>query len=103
MSATSFGGSFGLVKSDDSRLKNLFVNQMKRVLIDGQLPFLKYLPFIPTPADEIKKIGDEVIERRRAWKGPPKKDLVQILLDANTDDPASYTKDHIRGEMQLFM
>jgi hypothetical protein len=103
MSATSFGGSFGLVKSDDSRLKNLFVNQMKRVLIDGQLPFLKYLPFIPTPGDEIKKIGDEVIERRRAWKGPPKKDLVQILLDANNDDPASYTKGHIREEMQLFM
>lgn len=107
MGATSFGGSFNLVESDDAKLKSMFMKRLQRVAIDAQFPFLKYLPFIPpSNAEEFKNIIDEIVAKRRKENrknGVTKKDLVQIFIDNNDADPVGFTEKHIREEMLLFM
>ena len=46
---------------------------------------------------------DGIISKRRAEKGPVKKDLVQIFLESHEADPVAFTHQHIREEMALFM
>jgi hypothetical protein len=104
MSATSFGGSFNLVKSNDSKVKDMFINQLKRRTIDIMFPFVQYLPFVPPSIEQdIKNIIDTIISKRRAEKGMAKKDLVQIFVDTNKANPISFSEKHIREEMTLFM
>lgn len=103
MSATSFGGSFNLVKTDDRRFKDLFLQRSKRVVLDSQFPVAKYLPFVPSPSTELIELSDEMINRRLAWTGLPKKDILQILIDTNRADPVSFSRAHIHQEMILFM
>ena len=62
MSATSFGGSFNLVASNDKKLKNLFHDRLKRAAIDAQFPFIKYLPFVPpSQSEEFNNMIDGII------------------------------------------
>lgn len=107
MGATSFGGSFNLVESDDTALKGMFMKRLQRAAIDSQFPFVKFLPFVPrTNADDINKIIDDIVARRRKEikeKGVTKKDLVQIFIDNNDADPEGFTEKHIQEEMVLFM
>ncbi|KAL2073943.1 hypothetical protein VTL71DRAFT_11269 [Oculimacula yallundae] len=104
MSATSFGGSFNLVTSNDKKLKTLFHDRMKRAAIDAQFPFIKYLPFVPpSQSEEFNSMIDGIIAKRRAEKGPPKKDLIQIFLESNDADPVAFSHLHVREEMSLFM
>ncbi|KAH9207521.1 cytochrome P450 [Leptodontidium sp. 2 PMI_412] len=104
MSATSFGGSFNLVASNDKKLKNLFLDRLKRAAIDAQFPIIKYLPFVPpSQSEEFNNMIDDIISKRRAEKGPVKKDLVQIFLESNDADPIAFSHLHIREEMSLFM
>lgn len=102
MSATSLGGSFNLIKTDDRRLKGLFLSRLKRAAIDTNLPFVKYLPFVPPPSQDLNNMIDTIVEKRRSEK-EPKRDLLQILLDANKEDPVSFSDLHIYEEMILFM
>ena len=103
MSATSFGGSFGLVRSDDSKFKEMFMDRVKRAAVDAQFPFVKYLPFIPPIQSKMNDISDEVIAKRRAQKGANKKDLVQIFVDTNEANPVAFSDKHVQEEMALFM
>ncbi|KAM0133962.1 hypothetical protein ACHAP3_005678 [Botrytis cinerea] len=114
MSATLFGGSFGLVINEDPHVKNLFLDRLRRVYIDVILPFVKYIPFIPSPVQEMDRMIDEIIKTRRAEmrrgtngvggeKAKEKKDLLQIFLDANESDPTGFTDKHLMEEMRLFM
>ncbi|CZT12574.1 hypothetical protein WAI453_005583 [Rhynchosporium graminicola] len=104
MSASSFGGSFNLVSSNDKRLKNMFHHRLKRAAIDAQFPFLKYLPFVPPiESEDFKSMIDGIIAKRRSEIGPPKKDLVQIFVETNDADPIAFSHLHIHEEMALFM
>ncbi|TGO34982.1 hypothetical protein BHYA_0174g00060 [Botrytis hyacinthi] len=114
MSATLFGGSFGLVINEDPHVKNLFLDRLRRVYIDVVLPFVKYIPFIPSPVQEMDRMIDGIIKTRRAEMGRgrkgleeekarEKKDLLQIFLDANESDPKGFTDKHLMEEMRLFM
>ncbi|PVH81743.1 cytochrome P450 [Cadophora sp. DSE1049] len=104
MSATSFGGSFNLVASNDKKLKNIFHDRLKRAAVDAQFPFIKYLPFVPpSQSEEFNSMIDGIISKRRAEKGPVKKDLVQIFIESHDADPVAFTHQHIREEMSLFM
>ena len=102
MSATSFGGSFGLVKSNDATLKNLFMDRLKRTAVFTQLPILKYIPFIPAFDPRLDELIAGIISKRRAEK-ERKKDLLQILIDTNTENPENFTEAHMYDEMRLFM
>jgi cytochrome P450 len=107
MSATSFGGSFNLVVSNDSELKDMFIRRLARAAIDAQFPFLKHVPFVPpTNAKEMNIYIDRIIDKRRKEieaGEPVKKDLVQILVDTHNADPTGFSNAHIREEMMLFM
>jgi hypothetical protein len=104
MSSTSFGGSFNLVKSNDSKVKDMFINRLKRATVDIMFPWIQYLPFVPPSTEQdMKNMVDNIIAKRRAEKGTKKKDLVQIFVDTNDADPVSFSEMHIREEMTLFM
>lgn len=82
----------------------MFMDRLKRSAMDTQFPIIKYLPFIPSSqSEEFNSMIDDIIVKRRAEKGPPKKDLLQIFLDSNDLDPAAFSHLHVREEMALFM
>lgn len=115
MSATLFGGSFGLVINEDPHVKNLFLDRLRRVYIDVAFPFLKYIPWVPSPVAEMDRMIHGIIETRRAEmmkrrgenkeseKEEEKMDLLQIFLNANENDPTGFTDKHLMEEMRLFM
>jgi Cytochrome P450 len=105
MSAASFGGSFNLVESDDTTQKNMFNSYLRRVALDAQFPFIKYLPGIPSASSMISGLIENIVSKRRIEmeKGITKKDILQIFVDTNNADPMSFTDKHIQAEMILFM
>lgn len=105
MSATSFGGSFGLVESDDAHQKGLLSAYLRRLAVDAQFPFYKHLPGVSSPYAEIKDLIHEITTKRRdeMEKGIIKKDLLQIFMDTHKADPVGFSEQHLRDEMILFM
>ncbi len=105
MSAASFGGSFNLVESDDNTQLNIIHSYMRRVALDAQFPFNKYLPGVPPASSEISVLINRIVSRRRQEmeQGVAKKDILQIFIDTNDADPVSFTDKHIKEEMILFM
>ena len=103
MSATSFGGSFNLVESDDARQKGIFNDYLKRLAFDAQFAFLR--PLLPPPSTKIRDLVHRIVTKRRdeMEKGIEKKDLLQIFIDAHNADPIAFSDKHIRDEMILFM
>jgi cytochrome P450 len=104
MSATSFGGSFNSVRTNNNRLKNLFLEHLRETAIFANLSFLKWLPFIqPKKAAELDSITDAIITKRLNAKDQTRRDLLQIMLDTHMANPESFTNRHIKEEMRLFM
>jgi len=107
MSATSFGGSFGLVASNDHKVKQAFSDRLKHAAVDAQFPFLKYLPFMPPSMnDDFNNMITDIVSKRRSEmtaKSPVKRDLLQLFIDSNDADPVAFTDLHLREEMSLFM
>lgn len=108
MAATSFGGSFNLTRTNDSTIKSIFLNRLKRAAIDSQFPFVKFLPFLPPAmSKEFNELIDRILSTRRSYmaKNPdkPKKDLLQMFIDTHDADPAAFNSLHMREEMALFM
>lgn len=107
MSATSFGGSFNLVSSDDQKVKSAFLDRLKQAALDAQFPFLRYMPFMPPSINQ--KFNDmitDIVSKRRSemsQKLEPTRDLLQLLIDTHNTDPVSFTDLHMREEMALFM
>lgn len=105
MASASFGGSFNLVESDDRNQKELFNSYLKRVAIDAQFPFLKYVPFLTPSSSIVAGLIDRIVLKRRQEMeiGIEKKDLLQILVDTNNANPIEFSHKHIQAEMILFM
>ncbi|KAM3072746.1 hypothetical protein ACMFMF_007078 [Clarireedia jacksonii] len=103
MSATLFGGSFGLVINEDPRIKNLFLRWMKWNFIFAALPFMKYVPFTPDTAGEMDSMIDGIVSTRRNHKDQNRKDILQIFLDTNAADPVTFSDKHLKEQMRLFM
>ncbi|KAL2069494.1 hypothetical protein VTL71DRAFT_14173 [Oculimacula yallundae] len=105
LTATVFGESWNLTKTNNTHLKEIFTRQLKTMLVHAHFPFLKYLPFVPNPADpEITRRLDGVLAKRRALdKKDVKKDLLQMLIDTKEKYPKEYLEGHIKSDMQLFM
>ncbi|PQE09240.1 hypothetical protein CJF32_00010693 [Rutstroemia sp. NJR-2017a WRK4] len=103
MSATLFGGSFGLVISEDPRMKNIFLRWMKWNFIFAAFPFMKYVPFTPDTAGEMDNMIDGIVSTRRKDKDQDHKDLLQIFLDTNANNLVLFSDKHLREEMRLFM
>lgn len=108
MSASLFGGSFKLVKTDDQTLKNMFIDRLKSSAINHTFPFLKYLPFMPkSRAPDMVAFLDNLIARRREIMEDEKienpKDIFQIFIDNMDANPDEFTIDHLRESMILFM
>jgi len=104
MSATSFGGSFNSVRTNDNYLKNLFIQHLQETAMETNLPFIKWLPFFRLrKADEMDKITDGIISKRLNSKDQARKDLLQIFLDTHKTNPESFSDKHIKEEMRLFM
>lgn len=104
MSATSFGGSFHLVSSQDSSLKNAFLAYLKRTGIRTIFPFLQYVPGVDFGKGPVmSKMLVDIIEKRREEEDSSKKDLLKIFFDANKSDPDTFTDLHLEEEMTLFM
>jgi hypothetical protein len=104
MSATSLGGSFNLVATNNTKLKKIFVSTLIKAVINGQLPYLRYLPFWPHPISaSMNKMLDDVLDRRESLGKPVKKDIVQIILDAHQTDPVAMPELRMRDEITMFM
>jgi len=104
MSAASFGGSFDLVAKNNKNLKTAFLAQVVRSTIYSRIPLLKYLPFAPPVlSEDITVLMDEILAKRKARKGPAKRDILQIILDAHQADPISFSENRLRDELNLFM
>lgn len=71
------------------------------------LPFLKHLPFVPPFQDpELRRLLDEIIDRRRAAAAQdktPRSDLLQILLDAQDRDPQGFPYIDVISEMLVLL
>ena len=104
MSATSFGGSFDSVRTNDNHLKNLFIEHLKEAAIFTNFSILKWLPFVqPRKVAEMDKIIDSIVSKRRNEKHQTRKDLLQIFLDTHNTNPESFSDKHLKEEMRLFM
>jgi len=107
MSATSLGGSFHTVTSRDTSLKKAFTTWMKLGSLQSQLPFLQSMPFknkaFSLLIGPMEQAMSQMIAKRKAEEGPPKRDLLQIILDANKTDPVAFPSIRIEEEMKLFM
>lgn len=58
----------------------------------------------PAVSPEWDKMVGEIVARRRAVpKDQRKKDLLQMFLDTNEENPSFFTEDVLREEIQLFM
>ncbi|PMD36797.1 cytochrome P450 [Hyaloscypha variabilis F] len=104
MSATSLGGSFNLVTSNNTKLKKTFMSILIKAAINGQFPYLRYIPFWPQaiPPD-MNRMLDDVLDRRESVGKPAKKDIVQIILDAHQMDPIGFPEMRMRDEVTMFM
>jgi len=104
MSATSLGGSFNLVTSNNTKLKKTFMSILIKAAINGQFPYLRYIPFWPQaiPPD-MNRMLDDVLDRRESVGKPAKKDIVQIILDAHQTDPIGFPEMRMRDEVTMFM
>jgi hypothetical protein len=104
MSATCFGGSLNLVRSNDPTLRNAFKERTIRAVINSTIPYISYFLALPKGAGTIDRIVDNVLEERLGQTtGEKKKDLLQILLDAHNQDPIGLSKAHVKDEMVLMM
>ena len=106
MAATSFGGSRNLVASEDTRFRSLLWSRLTQSAIHSQLPWLKYLPFVPVQSTELDDMIDKTVAQRRRDKEEGKeikRDLVQIVIENHDADPENYTIKHLRQEIGLFM
>ncbi|KUJ07792.1 cytochrome P450 [Mollisia scopiformis] len=104
MSATSLGGSSHLVTSNDTKLKKTFVSILVKAAINGQFPYLRYIPFWPQPISaEMNRLLENVLKKRDIAGQPAKRDIVQIILDAHQTDPVGFPEIRMRDEITMFM
>jgi cytochrome P450 len=106
MSAASFGGSFELSRTDNSKLTNMFHDRLKKTCLNTLFPFLKYLPFMPSlRSPEMDEMIQGIIsKRRKAMEArEPKQDLLQVLIDTHDANPEEFTMMHVHEEMRVFM
>ncbi len=104
MSATSFGGSFESVRTNDNYLKSLILGFEKENALYMAFRVLEWLPFLPERrTSKMEKVTNAIISKRRAEKDQSRKDLLGIFLDSYDTNPDTFTRSHLMAEMRLFM
>lgn len=104
MSATSFGGSFDTVRTNDAKMKKLFINHLQEAALYSTFTFLKWVPFMePKAVVKLDQITDAIVSKRLKAEDQTRKDLLQIFLDAHKENPTSFSDKHLKEEMRLFM
>jgi cytochrome P450 len=107
MSASAFGGSLNMVSSNDITLKESITQLFSRQVLTSAFPLVRYLPFIPpAQSPSLVKMTEDIIATRKAemaQKRNVKKDILQIILNAHTEEPELYTEQRVRDEMNMFM
>ena len=104
MCATSLGGSFNLVTSKDLTLKKSLGLALKLSSLRSQVPLLKYLPYVTEyMLSDMNNVVEMIITRRRSETVDVPRDLLQLILDANKEDPVFFTEKRIREEIKLMM
>lgn len=104
MAATSFGGSFDSVRTNNNRIKKLFLDHLKESALFSNLAFLKWLPFVKqNTVFELDEMIDAIVAKRQNAKDQTKRDLLQIILDTHKANPESFSYQHLKEEMRLFM
>jgi hypothetical protein len=82
MTATSFGGSFDLVRNNSPVLRDLIEKQLFRNIVHGFIPFLKYVPLAPPEqVTEMKTLLIDIVAKRKREieSGKEiKRDLLQV-------------------------
>jgi hypothetical protein len=110
MAETSFGGSFEEVRKLDSppdSMKSMLVRLLHLNALHSALPIIAYFPWIfpPLKVPKLEANLDSVVARRRAAIDngeQPRKDLLQIFLNAHKEDPVGFTEADINSEMKFF-
>lgn len=96
-----------MVSSNDITLKESITQFMTRQALTMIFPLANYLPFIPPgQSPSLVKMTEDIIVTRKAeiaQKREVKKDILQIILNANNTDPEFYTAQRVRDEMNMFM
>ncbi|KAL9617394.1 MAG: hypothetical protein Q9160_007798 [Pyrenula sp. 1 TL-2023] len=106
ITATAFGGSLNLVRNKEHALRTRAAQFFKNQNIYGVLGFLKLIPGSTERRRDPKLYAmlDDILQRRSDMeKQLQKKDLLQIFLDANKEDPKGYTWAHVKADMLLFL
>jgi len=104
MSATSFGGSFDLVRSDDSTLRNALKEKTIRSATISALPYISYILPPTKGAEKVDRIINAVLDKRLGQpEDKKKKDLLQILLNVHDQNPTEFSQTHLKDEMQNMM
>lgn len=106
MSATSLGGSFHTVTADTTNFKHVFKSVLVNATLNVYFPFLQYVPYFPKiMTDDLSRILDRVLDRKSSAEGDEKdkKDLVQIIMNAQKKDPIGFPEVRMRDEIGLFM
>lgn len=94
-----------LVRSNDKVLKNLFLDRLTGAVLRANLTFLRYTPWMPPVRPKrLDDLINEVIAKRRAVPfEKAKKDLLQIFIEANQENPLLFSDDIIKSEIETFM
>jgi cytochrome P450 len=104
MCATSLGGSFNLTTSNDLTLKKSLGLALKLASLQSQVPILKYVPFVADYlVSDMNNMVENIITRRRSETGEVPRDLLQLILDANIEDPVFFSEQRIREELKMLM
>ena len=83
----------------------MFLNQVKTIVILSFFPFLKWLPSFKESRKEFRDLITGIIEKRKKEisQGIVKMDLLQVLMEANLEDPITLPDDSMREELMLLM
>jgi hypothetical protein len=96
-----------MVTSNDVTLKESITQLFARQVITFLFPIARYLPFIPSgQSPSLIKMTEDIIATRQAemaQKLEVKKDILQIILNAQQTNPELYTEQRVRDEMNMFM
>ena len=104
MCATSLGGSFNLVTSNDLTLKKNLALALKLASLQSQVPLLKYVPFFADyMLSDLNNVVEDIVTRRRGETGDVPRDILQLILNANKEDPVFFSEQRIREELKMMM
>jgi hypothetical protein len=93
-----------MVTTGDLTIKKSLSRGLKLASLQSQIPVLQRMQFFSKYLlSDMENMVDDIITRRRSETGEVQRDLLQLILDANKEDPAFFTERRVREELKLFM